>query len=104
MLPEREGGRSRAPAYFRLSLEDRYADEELAGFDVQHVEDVSVHDIMTREIFRVDESMPVQKVAEVLITGRIHRLLVTEGKEVVGLVSAHDLLQLIRDMQPESAA
>ena len=44
------------------------------------------------------EDTPLQKVADTMIRGRIHRLLVTRGDKVTGIIAALDLLKVIRDL------
>ena len=96
-LPEREApSRHRPHVYYMSSTGDRLSSEDLSAFDVREVDDVPVSDIMTQTVFEVGADTPVSKVADILITGRIHRLLVTEGGRIVGLVTALDLLTAIR--------
>ncbi|HWM92070.1 MAG TPA: CBS domain-containing protein [Thermoanaerobaculia bacterium] len=61
-----------------------------------------VRDIMTPSVHSVDQDTPVPEVAETLINGHIHRLLVTSGERVVGIVTTSDLLGLLV-REPESA-
>ena len=44
------------------------------------------------------EDASVQEVANAMVTGRIHRVLVTRAKKMVGIISSLDLLPLVRDM------
>ena len=48
-------------------------------------------------ILAVDEEMPIGRVAEKMIDARIHRLLVTRDRKVVGILSTTDLLGLLVD-------
>jgi CBS domain-containing protein len=57
-----------------------------------------VGDIMTPLVFSVAEDATVQEVAAAMITGRIHRVFVTRAGALVGIISAMDLLPLVRDM------
>ena len=43
----------------------------------------------------VVEETPIPEVAETLINSHIHRLLVTSGERVVGIVTSSDLLGLL---------
>ena len=54
-----------------------------------------VRDIMTPAIYSVDAETPIPEVAETLINSHIHRLLVTSGERVVGIVTTSDLLGLL---------
>lgn len=56
-----------------------------------------VRDIMTPTIYTIPEDTPAAEVAKTLIAGRIHRLFVTAGGRLVGIVTALDVLQLVAD-------
>jgi len=83
--------------YYHYALQEQYAREELAALRVQTELLATVNDIMTPLIFQVSENTPVQEVADTMIRGRIHRVFVTRGKKVVGLIAALDMLKIIRD-------
>lgn len=57
--------------------------------------EMRVRDIMTAAIYSVDAETPIPEVAETLINSHIHRLLVTSGERVVGIVTSSDLLGLL---------
>jgi CBS domain-containing protein len=59
--------------------------------------DIHVREIMTPIVYAVPEEMPVPEVAERMIESHIHRLLVTRGEKVVGILSTSDLLGLLVD-------
>jgi CBS domain-containing protein len=59
---------------------------------------MTVRDIMTPTIFRVNENATVQQVAGTMIRSHIHRVFVTQEEKVVGIISAADMLRVIRDM------
>lgn len=54
-----------------------------------------VRDIMTPAVYSVDQETPIPEVAETLIKSHVHRLLVTSGEKVVGIVTTSDLLGLL---------
>jgi CBS domain-containing protein len=54
-----------------------------------------VRDIMTPTFFTIPDDTPVSEIARAMVAGRIHRLLVTRKGNVVGIVSALDLLKLL---------
>ena len=83
-------------AYYLRSWEDRFNPEDLAGLRVSESEE-TVGQIMTPSILAVDEEMPIGRVAEKMIDSRIHRLLVTRRKKVVGILTTTDLLGLLVD-------
>ncbi len=84
--------------YFLSSISRQYALEELQAFRVESDSQVTVRDLMTDMLFAVDEDATVQDAADIMITGNIHRVLVTSGKQVVGIVTALDLVRVVRDM------
>lgn len=95
-LGERSNGE--VPAFYRNELAKIAARDELRGMHVATESQTTVGDIMTPMVFSVDEDATVQEVAEAMITGRIHRVFVTRAGKLVGIVSAMDLLPLVRDM------
>lgn len=62
-----------------------------------HVEDegLPVREIMTPTVYTVPADTPVEKIARTMISGRIHRLLVTKRGRIVGIITALDLLKLL---------
>ncbi len=99
-LPQKEPHPHGAHDFYVLSLEGRYAEEEWSAFRIDEGSEVTVRDIMTPTIFKVHERAPVREVADLMIKGRIHRVFVTRGDTIVGIVTALDLLQVIRDGSP----
>jgi predicted transcriptional regulator len=84
--------------YYLHGWEDRLAPEEITSFHIAEKPHAFVRDIMTPMIFKVDESTPIQEVAETMIGGRIHRLMVTRQNRIVGIITTTDLLKVIRDL------
>ena len=72
--------------------------EEIKVFHTQYESPVLVRDIMTPMIFRVSEDAAIQEVAETMLKGGIHRVFVTRGKKLIGIVTALDMLKVIRDI------
>lgn len=68
---------------------------ESAGALPPGVAELRVRDIMTPTVYSVDEQTPIPEVAETLINSHIHRLLVTRGERVVGILTTSDLLGLL---------
>ena len=84
--------------YYLHGWEDRLAPEEIASFHVAEKPQAFVHNIMTPMIFKVEASTPIQEVAEAMMGGRIHRLMVTRNDKIVGMISTMDMLKVIRDL------
>jgi CBS domain-containing protein len=57
----------------------------------------TVRDIMVVDIVTVEPDAPIGEVARVLVERHLHRVLVTEGRKVRGVISALDLVGLIAD-------
>ena len=54
---------------------------------------LKVADIMTTAVHSVAEDTPLAEVCDFFIQGQIHRVLVTRQGELVGIITATDLLQ-----------
>ena len=70
-------------------------EEELEGFHLEINEGLQVGDIMTPLVFSVSEDTPLAEMAEIMSTGRIHRLIVTQEDDVVGIVTTMDILAVV---------
>ena len=77
--------------------DDEAEPDELQGFHVEAASGLLVRDIMTPTAYTVPEDTPVADLARTMVTGRIHRLLVTRGGPVVGIVTTLDLLRVLYD-------
>jgi CBS domain-containing protein len=58
---------------------------------------VSVADLMTPVTFAVKPTMPVPELCEFLVRGRIHRALVVDNDELLGIVTSQDVLKAVAD-------
>ena len=68
----------------------------------RHIEDVSrrvgdkaVRDVMERHVFTVGADDSIAHMTELMLRQSIHRLPVTDGSKLVGIVTRHDFLKLI---------
>ena len=84
--------------YYIHTLESHFTPQEIDSLHFANEHLLTVSDIMTPMIFRVNENTPVQQVADIMIKSRIHRVFVTKEERVVGIISAADMLRVIRDM------
>ena len=64
---------------------------------------VLVRDIMTPTVYTIPDDTLVSEAARTMIAGRIHRLFVTNGGHIVGIVTTLDLLKLLAEEEPVSA-
>jgi len=81
---------------YLFDLDRRMGREELREMHIQFESPVQVRDIMTPMIFSVTEDTSVQDVAETMLRGRIHRVFVTRDDKLCGIVTALDMLKVIR--------
>jgi predicted transcriptional regulator len=73
-----------------LSLEDlgqRYVEERA----------VTVRDVMTPVIHKVSVTASVAEVARIMVEQHVHRLVVTNGRDPVGIITSMDLLKMVAD-------
>ena len=87
---------SRSSSFYRdiaaddLTLEDlgqRYVEERA----------FTVRDVMTPVIHQVPVTASAAEAARLMIDQHIHRLVVTEGKEPVGIITSMDLLKVVAE-------
>jgi CBS domain-containing protein len=71
-------------------------EDDIHSFSVEEESDEKVQDIMTPVIFSVSENATISEMADTMVGGRIHRLIVTAGDAVVGIVTTLDLLKAFR--------
>ncbi len=72
-------------------------DEVLAasGFHIENHDVDFVGDVMTPVVHTVDPETSVLDLARLMTVAKIHRVIITEDRKVVGLVSAMDLLRMV---------
>jgi CBS domain-containing protein len=83
--------------------EERMNPEDVRPLHIES-DDLLVRDIMTPTVYTIPEDTPVAKIAQTMVAGRIHRLLVTRGRRVVGIVTSLDLVKLLEDHWARDAA
>ncbi len=83
--------------YYLRALERQFAKEEIASFHIETEPLSTIKTIMTLMIFQVSENTPVPQIADMMIKNRIHRVMVTQDKKLVGIISTPDMLKVIRD-------
>ena len=64
---------------------------------VQALQDRTVRTIMVTDPVSVAPDAPVAEVARVLVARHMHRVLVTEGAKLVGLISSLDVVRLVAE-------
>jgi CBS domain-containing protein len=69
----------------------------LEQFPETSFDTVTVSDLMTPVTFSVEPGLPVPELCSYLLRGRIHRALVVEGGELVGIVTSQDVLKAVAE-------
>ena len=73
---------------------NRLAPEDIEQLHIES-ETASVTSFMTPRALTVDPSATVAELARMMVAGHYHRVLVTEGQKLTGIVSSMDLLKLL---------
>jgi CBS domain-containing protein len=92
--PDLVGDRS-IPADVR-GWESRIDSDDIRPLHIES-DDLLVRDIMTPTVYTVPEDTPVARIAQAMVAGRIHRLLVTHRGRAVGIVTSLDLVRLLAE-------
>lgn len=82
--------------FYLSGWEDELNEEDLHELHLEKDDGMSVGEIMTPIIFQVPETTPITDMADTMINGRIHRLLVTKEERVLGIVTTLDMLKAMR--------
>ena len=70
---------------------------DLEALDLQVHGDTPVRDIMSKSAITADADTPVERLAGIMHTNRIHRVVIVEAGALVGIVSTMDLLKVIME-------
>ena len=86
---------SRTSGFYR----DIAADFTVEDAEERYVEEraVPVRDVMTPVIHQVPVTASVAEAARIMVEQHIHRLVVTQGKEPVGIITSMDVLKMIAE-------
>jgi CBS domain-containing protein len=97
-LPEtRTSEDHRPPAYYVEHADLGLDEEDMESLRWGQISSVQVRDIMTPAVFNVSEDAPLADVADTMVRGRIHRVFVTRSGSLRGIITALDMLRVIRD-------
>lgn len=69
------------------TLEERFLEESA----------VAVRDVMTPVVQHVPANAAIAEAARIMVEQHIHRLVVTQGKEPVGIITSMDLLRVVAE-------
>lgn len=68
-------------------------EEDLETFEVPKESEETAGSLMTAEVLTVKAETPLRLVAKEMVKHKVHRLLVSEGRKTVGIISTMDLLR-----------
>jgi CBS domain-containing protein len=71
--------------------------DESAGSASQVFDQVTAADLMNEEVFSVSPSSPIRSAAAMMQKRGIHRVLVIEGRKLLGIVSALDIARVVSE-------
>ena len=91
----RKGSESDAPHHCEYYVNPSWGSVDLVT--PEHA-DKTVDDIMTKLVLDIDEEADLLQATELMTNFRIHRLIVTRQKTVVGVLSSSDLVKVLRDL------
>ncbi len=82
--------------YYLQGWQDNFDESDLKELHLEKDDGLTVADIMTPLLFKVSEAAAIAEMADIMIKGRIHRLLVTRDDKVVGIITTLDMLTTMR--------
>jgi len=85
-------------SFFATSLDRPLSLDELRSLQIDGESEQKVKDVMTPVVFQTDSDTPLDEVADMMVQGHIHRVVVTRDGAVTGIVSALDLVRALRDL------
>jgi CBS domain-containing protein len=97
-MPVGQGEARDTHEYYLASSGRQYTEEEMQGYHIENSSDFTVRDLMTPMLFQVAEDATVKEVADMMVRGGIHRVLVISKKKVIGIITALDMLKVLRDL------
>jgi CBS domain-containing protein len=68
--------------------------EQVADRVGERMDELTVQDVMHRQIFAVPPEQPLRAIAETMVDNNIHRVLVTQEGRLLGLISTSDFVRL----------
>lgn len=84
-------------AYYRDVAGAEPAPSELSRMIGERAASLRVEDVMATNLLAVRPDLPLPEVARLLVERRVHRVLVTEGQRLLGLVSSFDIARAVGD-------
>jgi CBS domain-containing protein len=78
--------------YYRTLMPEDFP----TGIHVERYEPIPVCEVMTPLVIDAPETTPVARLAALMVDLHIHRVIITRGGKLVGIVSSLDLLKLMK--------
>ena len=82
--------------YYTDALDFQFDEELIHEFGESDNSASTVRDIMTPKVHDVDIGTALQQVCADMVSNRIHRVFVSDNHKIVGVISALDILAVIR--------
>lgn len=83
---------------YAVGIDRRLDEEELSSIHLEAGSSTKVRDVMTPLVFEVAPDASLFTIADMMTRGRIHRVFVSRGEKLEGVVSALDLVRVVRDL------
>ena len=81
--------------YHLQGWDNKMNQEDLEGMHLEVEGDVKVEDIMTPMVFTAPQDLPLTELARAMSSGQVHRLIITDNKKMLGIVTSMDILKAI---------
>lgn len=85
--------------YYREACEIELDEVSLREWSGRAEQNCTVHQIMKKEIISVEKHYTIEQVAAVMVKKGVHRVVVTENKIALGVITTMDIL---RTLQPDA--
>jgi predicted transcriptional regulator len=85
----------RSSGFYRDIAADFTLEDSAERYDEEPT--VTVRDVMTPVVHQVPATASVTEAARIMVDQHIHRLVVTEGKEPVGIITSMDVLKMVAE-------
>ncbi len=95
-----EGGPKRSDSRFLTSSNRQLLAEAEKNGHLDALEGLTVADLMTKDLISVTSNTPIYRVAESMLTWRVHRVVIIDNRRLAGIVSVTDLLRALSQCDP----
>lgn len=85
-----------------VEIPDYYQEAERAvyrsGYQIEDPDFTRVADVMTPAVLSAEEGTPVEELAKLMLRKHVHRIVVTRGGQLKGIVTSMDMLRALVEM------